>query len=181
MAEVVGILALQGGFEAHAEMLRARGHESREVRTASELAECSGLILPGGESTTVMLALERDQLVAPLSEFVKSGKPVLATCAGTIVLSRQNLGLLDVKVERNAYGRQLQSFEDLVEIELNGTPQQIDGVFIRAPKIVGVGEQVEVLASYSGAPVVVRQDHITACTFHPELAASSILHQAVFG
>jgi 5'-phosphate synthase pdxT subunit len=169
----VGVLALQGGFEAHAKALRAVGADPREVRTAEDLEGLDALVIPGGESTTITLGLERESLTEPLLEFVRSGKPVLGTCAGMIMLDRDHLGVLDIGVRRNAFGRQLASFE--TELTFEGAPLQ--AVFIRAPWVEEVGPEVEVLAEVDGHPVAVRQGNILAVAFHPELTEERRLHE----
>jgi pyridoxal 5'-phosphate synthase pdxT subunit len=170
---VIGILALQGGFEAHANALRELGAEVREVRTPDDLDGIDGLVIPGGESTTIGLGVEREGLAQPLIDFIASGKPVLGTCAGMIMLDREHLGVLDIEVRRNAFGRQLASFE--TELSFEGAP--LDAVFIRAPWVEDVGDGVEVLAEVDGHPVAVRQGNVLAVAFHPELADDPRLHQ----
>lgn len=174
-APAVGILAIQGGFEAHRRAFAAIGVAAREVRTAVELMTVDALVLPGGESTTVMRAIERDALGDPIAEFVRSGKPVLGTCAGAIVLDRDHLGLLDIHCERNAYGRQIASFEAEVVLEGCGD-EPFRSVFIRAPKITETGDRTEILATYAGTPVLVREGRLVAATFHPELAGDQRVH-----
>ena len=169
----VGVLALQGGFEAHAKSLARLDVEVREVRTPEDLDGLDALIIPGGESTTIGLGVEREGLGEPLTEFARSGKPVLGTCAGMIMLDRDHLGVLDIEVRRNAFGRQLASFE--TELSFDGTP--LDAVFIRAPWVEQVGDDVEVLAEVDGHPVAVRQGNILAVAFHPELGTDLSLHQ----
>ena len=169
----VGVLALQGGFEAHAKALAALGADVREVRTPADLDGLDGLVIPGGESTTIMLGVEREGLAEPLGEFVRSGRPVLGTCAGMIMLDREHLGLLDVSVRRNAFGRQLASFE--AELDFDGEP--LHAVFIRAPWVEAAGDGVEVLAEVDGHPVAVRQDNILAVAFHPELTDDARVHR----
>jgi pyridoxal 5'-phosphate synthase pdxT subunit len=173
MTSVVGILALQGGFEAHAKMLRSLGAEPREVRTASDLEGIDALIIPGGESTVMTLGIEREGLGEPLRRLIESGLPTLGTCAGMIMLDRDHLGLLDLKAERNAFGRQLHSFE--AELEIEGAPMH--AVFIRAPWISDHGDDVEVLATVDDHPVAVRQANVLAVSFHPELAGETRLHE----
>jgi 5'-phosphate synthase pdxT subunit len=170
---LVGVLALQGGFEAHAKALTGLGAEVREVRTPDDLHGLDALVMPGGESTTMGLGVEREGLAEPLSEFVRSGRPVLGTCAGMIMLDRDHLGLLDIAVRRNAFGRQLASFE--AELDFEGEPMH--AVFIRAPWVEEVGQDVEVLAEIDGHPVAVRQGKILAVAFHPELTEERRLHQ----
>jgi 5'-phosphate synthase pdxT subunit len=169
----VGVLALQGGFEAHAKVLRNLGADVREVRTPNDLDGLDGLVIPGGESTTITLGMEREGLAGPLTDFVRSGRPVLGTCAGMIMLDREHLGLLDVSVRRNAFGRQLASFE--AELDFDGEP--LHAVFIRAPWVEETGDGVEVLAEVDGHPVAVRQDNILAVAFHPELTDDGRLHR----
>jgi pyridoxal 5'-phosphate synthase pdxT subunit len=169
----VGVLALQGGFEAHAKVLRRLGAKVREIRTPSDLLGIDALVIPGGESTTIGLGVEREGLGEPLIEFARSGKPVLGTCAGMIMLDREHLGVLDIGVRRNAFGRQLASFE--AELSFDGKP--IDAVFIRAPWVEEAGEGVEVLAEVDGHPVAVRQGNILAVAFHPELSDATVLHE----
>jgi pyridoxal 5'-phosphate synthase pdxT subunit len=171
---VVGVLAIQGDFEAHARALREVGAEPRVVRTPEDLEGLDGLVIPGGESTTMTLGIEREGLAEPLRELVRSGRPVLGTCAGLIMLDRGHLGLLDVTARRNAFGRQLHSFE--AELELNGLGP-LRAVFIRAPWVDEHGDEVEVLAEIDGHPVAVRQGNILAVAFHPELTDERGLHR----
>ena len=145
----------------------------REVRTREDLEGIDALIIPGGESTTIGLGVEREGLEEPLIEFARSGKPVLGTCAGMIMLDREHLGVLDIGVRRNAFGRQLASFE--TELELDG--QKLDAVFIRAPWVEDVGEDVEVLAEVDGHPVAVRKGNVLAVAFHPELTGDLTVHR----
>jgi 5'-phosphate synthase pdxT subunit len=172
----VGILALQGDFEAHGKMLRAVGAEPREVRVPADLVGLDALVLPGGESTVITMGIEREGLAEPLRELVAAGKPVLGTCAGMIVLDREHLGVLDIDTERNAFGRQLRSFEiDLDVSGLVGGP--LHAVFIRAPWVRDHGPEVEILASVDGHPVAVRQGQTLAVAFHPELSGDTRLHE----
>ncbi len=172
---VIGVLALQGDFEAHAGALRELGAEPREVRVPADLDGVAGLVIPGGESTTMTLGIEREGLAEPLRDLVRSGRPVLGTCAGLIMLDREHLGLLDVSARRNAFGRQLASFEaDLDVAGLEGGP--LHAVFIRAPWVEDAGVGVEVLAEVEGHPVAVRQGNMLAVAFHPELTADRRLH-----
>jgi 5'-phosphate synthase pdxT subunit len=177
---VVGILALQGDFEAHSKLVRALGAEPREVRVAAELKGLDALIIPGGESTTMTLGIERERLAEPLRELIRTGLPVLGTCAGMIVLDRDHLGLLDIRAERNAFGRQLRSFESPLAVEgVDGEP--LNAVFIRAPWVAELGEGVEVLAVLDGHPVAVRDGNIVAVAFHPEIAGDTRLHALALG
>ena len=173
---VVGILALQGGFEAHAKVLRALGAQPREVRVPADLDGLDALILPGGESTVMTLGIEREALAEPLRELIAAGTPVLGTCAGMIILDRDHLGVLDIVAARNAFGRQLHSFEaDLDIADVPGEP--IHAVFIRAPWVAEHGPEVEVLASVDGHPVAIRQGQVIALSFHPELTGERRLHE----
>jgi 5'-phosphate synthase pdxT subunit len=178
--KVVGILALQGGFEAHAKILRSLGAQPREVRVAADLEGLDALIIPGGESTVMTLGIEREELAEPLRALAASGTPVMGTCAGMIMLDRDHLGLLDVRAERNAFGRQLHSFE--AEFEVEGVPGgPVHAVFIRAPWIAEHGDTVEVLARVDDHPVAVRQGNLLAVAFHPELAGETRLHELLLG
>jgi 5'-phosphate synthase pdxT subunit len=172
---LVGVLALQGGFAAHRAMLEPLGAVVREVRVPADLDELDGLVLPGGESTTMTLGIEREGLAEPLRAFAASGRPMLGTCAGLILLDRDHLGLMDMRAERNAFGRQVRSFEEDLDLGLEGGP--VRAVFIRAPWIAEHGPAVEVLASVDGHPVAARQDRMTVISFHPELGGDSRLHE----
>jgi 5'-phosphate synthase pdxT subunit len=177
MVPVVGILALQGDFEAHARLLRELGAEPRLVRVPDDLEGLDGLVIPGGESTVMTLGIEREGLAEPLRALASSGTPVLGTCAGLIVLDRDHLGVLDVVARRNAFGRQVRSFEAELSFEgIEGGP--VRGVFIRAPWVEEAGPSVSVLASVDGHPVAVRQGGVLAVAFHPELSGESRIHQA---
>ena len=172
----VGVLALQGDFEAHAKMLLELGAVPRVVRTPRDLEGLDALVIPGGESTTMSLGIERESLAEPLRDLVAAGTPVLGTCAGLIMLDRDHLGLLDVSARRNAFGRQLSSFEADLELEgVEGGP--LRAVFIRAPWVDEVGEGVEVLAVVDGHPVAVREGSILAVAFHPELTDDPRVHR----
>jgi len=177
----IGVLAIQGDYAAHAEALAESGAEPVEVRKPDQLAALDGLILPGGESTTMLKFLERRGFFEALEEFAKS-KPVFGTCAGAILLAREvrnpsqrSLGILDAVVERNAYGRQIDSTILTAETALPGGPLEM--VFIRAPRIVATGAGVQVLATRDGAPTLVRQGTTMAATFHPELSKDRRVHQ----
>jgi 5'-phosphate synthase pdxT subunit len=173
---VVGVLALQGDFEAHAGMLTRLGAEARIVRTPADLEGLDALVLPGGESTTMTLGLEREQLAEPLRDLIAAGTPTLATCAGMILLDREHLGLLDFTARRNAFGSQVSSFELDLDVDgIEGEPFR--GVFIRAPWVEEPGANVEVLAEVDGHPVAVRQGEVTAVAFHPELTSDARLHR----
>jgi 5'-phosphate synthase pdxT subunit len=173
---LVGVLALQGDFAAHSRVLRGLGADVREVRTPAELAGLDGLVIPGGESTTMTLGIEREGLAEPLRELAASGTPVFGTCAGMIVLDREHLGIADYRCARNAFGRQIRSFEaDLRIPGVSGPP--VRAVFIRAPWLAEHGEDVEVLASVDGHPVAARQGNLLVISFHPEIAGESRVHE----
>jgi len=173
---IVGVLALQGDFEAHRRILEGLGAEVREVRTSAGLEGIDALVIPGGESTTMTLGIESEGLAEPLCDLVRAGTPVLGTCAGLIMLGRDHLGLLDVTARRNAFGRQVHSFEADLELGgIDGGP--LRGVFIRAPWVEEAGEGVEVLARLEGHAVAVRDQGILAVAFHPEMHGDSRLHQ----
>jgi 5'-phosphate synthase pdxT subunit len=173
---VVGVLALQGDFAAHARVLAGLGAQAREVRTPAGLEGLDALIIPGGESTTMTLGIEREGLAEPLRELAAAGTPILGTCAGMIMLDRDHLGIADWRCERNAFGRQIRSFEaDLRIPGIEGPP--VRAVFIRAPWIAEHGEGVEILASVDGHPVAARQGNLLAISFHPEIAGEARLHE----
>jgi 5'-phosphate synthase pdxT subunit len=172
---VIGVLALQGDFEAHGHVLRALGAEPREVRVPADLLGLDGLIVPGGESTVLTRGIARERLAEPLRELVAAGTPVLGTCAGMILLDRDHLGLMDARAQRNAFGRQVRSFEAELELAgLEGGP--VRAVFIRAPWLAEWGDEVEVLAEVDGHPVAARQDGMLVLAFHPELTGDRRLH-----
>jgi 5'-phosphate synthase pdxT subunit len=172
----VGILAIQGDFEAHAKLLDGLGAEPLEVRVPADLEGLDALIIPGGESTVITLGIEREGLAEPIRQLVGRGVPVLGTCAGMIMLDREHLGLLDIATRRNAFGRQLRSFEADVELQgLDGGPMH--AVFIRAPWVAEHGSEVEVLGRVDEHPVAVRQRNVLAVAFHPELAGDARLHR----
>jgi 5'-phosphate synthase pdxT subunit len=173
---VVGVLALQGDFEAHAKILEGLGARAREVRVPADLEGLDALVMPGGESTVMTLGIEREGLGEPLRQLARSGTPVLGTCAGMIMLDRDHLDVLDILARRNAFGRQLRSFEaDLDMTDVSGGP--VHAVFIRAPWVADMGDGVQVLADVDGHPVAVRQGNIIAVSFHPELTGEPRLHQ----
>ncbi len=174
-APVVGILALQGDFAAHARTLRALGADPREVRVPDDLDGLDGLVIPGGESTTMTLGIEREGLAEPLRELARSGTPVFGTCAGLIMLDRDHLGLMDLRAQRNAFGRQVRSFE--ADLDVAGVPGgPVRAIFIRAPWVAEHGEGVEVLAAVDGHPVAVLEGERLAIAFHPELSGETRLH-----
>jgi 5'-phosphate synthase pdxT subunit len=167
----IGVLALQGAFREHAQMLRRLGADVREVRLPAELDGLDGLVIPGGESTTIL----RLAGIYGLDEAIRRFRgAILGTCAGMIVLDRRHLGLADLEVDRNAYGRQVRSFEADVELEGDGLP--LRGVFIRAPRIREAGADVEVLGELDGEPVLVRDGRLLLASFHPELTDDTRVH-----
>jgi 5'-phosphate synthase pdxT subunit len=173
---LVGVLALQGDFQAHARVLRDLGADVREVRVPADLEGLDGLVIPGGESTTMTLGIEREGLAEPLRALAGAGTPVFGTCAGMIMLDREHLGIADYTCARNAFGRQVRSFEaDLRIPGVSGAP--VRAVFIRAPWIAEHGEDVEVLASVDGHPVAARQGNVLVISFHPEIAGETRLHE----
>ncbi len=172
---LVGVLALQGDFEAHARVLRELGAHAREVRVPDDLDGLDGLVIPGGESTVMSLGIEREGLAGPLRRLAREGTPVLGTCAGMIMLDRDHLGVLDILARRNAFGRQLRSFETDLDVDgVEGGP--VHAVFIRAPWAAETGPGVQVLAQVEGHPVAVRQGGVVAVSFHPELTGEPRLH-----
>lgn len=177
----IGVLAIQGDFAAHARAINRIGANVIEVRRANDVACLDGLIIPGGETTTMLKVIEDEGLIAPLGDFARSGKPIFGTCAGAILLARDvynppqsSLGLIDIGVERNAYGRQVDSFIAEVETAIGGGP--LEAVFIRAPRIRRIGSGVQVIASLKDEPVLVREGNILAATFHPELTEDLRTH-----
>ena len=174
--QLVGILALQGGFEAHAKIVSALGAQPREVRVPADLDGLDALIIPGGESTVMTLGIEREGLAEPLRKLIRAGTPVLGTCAGMIMLDRDHLDVLDISTRRNAFGRQLRSFEADVDVSgVEGGP--VHAVFIRAPWVADHGDGVEVLGTVDDHPVAIRQGKVIAVAFHPELAGEKRLHE----
>ncbi|HEY1251733.1 MAG TPA: pyridoxal 5'-phosphate synthase glutaminase subunit PdxT [Thermoanaerobaculia bacterium] len=181
----VAVLALQGDFEAHRKALLEIEVESFEAKRPRDLDDAQGLILPGGESTTLWKFFEMEPWEEKIVAFAAQGRPILGTCAGAIVLAREvtnprqkGLGLIDIAVERNAYGRQVDSFIGEVDAPVLGAP--MPAVFIRAPRIKRVAAFVEVLGTHAGEPVLVRQNAVVAATFHPELTPDRRLHRMVF-
>jgi 5'-phosphate synthase pdxT subunit len=168
----IGVLALQGNFREHAAMLRRLGVEVVEVRKPEQLEELDGLVIPGGESTTFMRLMRIYGLDEAIRRF---DRPVFGTCAGMIVLDREHLGLVDLRVRRNAFGRQVASFE--ADLDVAGEDEPVRAVFIRAPWIEEVGPQVEVLAEAEGRPVLAREGRFLVAAFHPELTEDTRLHE----
>lgn len=180
----IGVLALQGDFARHARVLSGCGAEVVEVRKPEELADVDGLVIPGGESTTLLRLMDEWGFVPALEKFHAEGRPIFGTCAGLIVLARDvehprqpSLGLIDVTVERNAYGRQRESFEATGDVLIDGRPRAVEMIFIRAPRIRRVGPGVDVLARHGDDPVMARQDTVLVATFHPELTESDAIHR----
>ena len=178
---MIGVLALQGAYDIHAAMVQRLGAKAVLVRRPEQLADLDGLVLPGGESTTFLKHLERDGFFDKLASFVQT-RPTFGTCAGCILLAKEvshpaqrSFGVLDIAVERNAYGRQMDSTIEATATTLPGGP--FEAVFIRAPRIERVGPDVEVLARRDGFPVLVEERHLLAATFHPELSADDRIHQ----
>jgi pyridoxal 5'-phosphate synthase pdxT subunit len=168
----IGVLALQGNFREHGTMLRRLGAEVVEVRKAEQLEGLDGLVIPGGESTTFMRLMRLSGLDDAVRAFTG---PVLGTCAGMIVLDQNHLGAVDLQVDRNAYGRQVASFE--ADLALDGEPEPLRGVFIRAPRVRAVGAGVEVLAELDGEPVLLREGRFIVASFHPELTSDTRVHE----
>ena len=168
----IGVLAVQGNFREHAAMLRRLGAEPVEVRKPEQLTGLDGLIVPGGESTTFMRLMRLYGLDEAIREFPQ---PILGTCAGMIVLDREHLGLVDIEVDRNAYGRQVASFE--ADLTIADDDRPLRGVFIRAPRVREAGPDVEVLAEHEGEPVLVRQGRFVVASFHPELTEDTRVHE----
>jgi 5'-phosphate synthase pdxT subunit len=179
----VGVLALQGDFEAHSKILTALGAVPREVRVPADLEGLDALVLPGGESTVMTLGIEREGLGDPLRALAAAGTPILGTCAGMIMLDRDHLGVLDILARRNAFGRQLRSFEAELEIDGVSDPPAppVHAIFIRAPWVQETGPDVRVLAAVDDHPVAVRQGNVVAISFHPELSGERRLHQLLLG
>jgi pyridoxal 5'-phosphate synthase pdxT subunit len=171
----IGVLAVQGGFEAHVEKLSELGANAREVRVPADLRDLDGLVIPGGESTTILKGIESAGLAEAIEAHQRGGGTIFGTCAGLIVCDDAHLGLLDATAKRNAFGRQLQSFE--TDLEVHGIGDEpLRAVFIRAPWVERCGAEVDVLASYDDHPVAVREGNVLACAFHPELTDDSRLH-----
>lgn len=180
----VGVLALQGDVREHVRALEAIGATPVAVRYVHEIADVDALVMPGGESTTIGKLLERFGLLGPLSERARDGLPLYGTCAGAILMARDltgdqdaphRVGLMDITVKRNAYGRQVDSFE--ADLDIRGATEPFRAVFIRAPSIEAVGADVEVLARHNDAPVLVRQGNLLASTFHPEMTGDNRVHE----
>ncbi len=180
-----GVLALQGGFAEHQAILDKLGVANQQVKTVEDLQKVQALIIPGGESTVMSKFLDIFNLRQPILERVAQGMPIFGTCAGAILLANeieadkkvQPLKLIDVVIKRNAYGSQIDSFVTELEFSALAAGQKIDGMFIRAPRFTNLGPNVEILSSYNGEPVLVRQSNILAGTFHPELVGETAVHE----
>mgnify|MGYP000630845786 FL=1 len=182
--KVVGVLALQGAFESHKKVLNELDVVSLEVRTPQDLAQVDALIMPGGESTTMSQLLESSDLYEPIKKLIHEGMPVFGTCAGMILLAKKiidgrddqiSFGAIEIEVQRNAYGRQVDSFE--ADIEVEGLAPAFHAVFIRAPKILQAGRDVEVLASFGSDVILARQKNVLVASFHPELSQDGRIHE----
>ena len=180
---LVGVLALQGAFAAHQRALESAGATTRQVRQPGDLGGIDALVMPGGESTTMSRLLTTSGLFDDIKALLSDGLPVLGTCAGMILLATEVLdgrpdqlsfGAIDITVQRNGYGRQIDSFE--TDLDVVGFDAPFHAVFVRAPKVVAIGTNVEVIAEYDGVPVVVRQGHVMVASFHPELTGDARLH-----
>ena len=180
---VVGVLGIQGGFSKHKDMIDSMGYKTAIVRTPDELKKINALIIPGGESTTFLNLFAKFELGEAIKEF-SVNSPIMGTCAGMIVLAKKvdsinynPLGLIDIEVSRNAYGRQKESFVDKVNIELNNKSIEFEAVFIRAPKIVKYGSDCDVLAKYKDDNIMVQNNSVLVCSFHPELTENNVIHK----
>lgn len=183
MSKTVGILALQGDYEKHAEVVKKLSFDVKLVRNPSQLQECDALIIPGGESTAFINLIDRLNLRNPLKEF-GSRKPIMGTCAGLIILAQktdsvlyQPLELIDIEVQRNAYGRQINSFVDQIDLKINGCPAKFEAVFIRAPKILSIKKSVKPLAFFKDDIVLAANENILVASFHPELTGDACIHK----
>lgn len=177
---LVGVLALQGDFEAHCRVLRRLGAALREVRVVGDLEGIDALVIPGGESTTMTLGVQREGLAEPIAALAGKGLPMLGSCAGLIMLDRAHLGVMDIVAQRNAFGRQIKSFE--ADVELAGVPGgPLHGVFIRAPWIAEQGDGVEILGRVDGHAVAAREGRLLAVAFHTELGTDDRLHELLLG
>lgn len=188
--EVFGVLCLQGGYAMHIDMIKAIGFQVREIRYSEDLSGIAGIILPGGESTTMGMLLERHNLFLPLRDAILSGLPAFGTCAGAILLatdiegsSQPRFGAIDITVDRNAYGSQVDSFETMVKFSVPSEKidAEVEAVFIRAPKFTRIGKDVTVLAEHADTPVLIRQKNVLACAFHPELTSDTTIHRYFMG
>lgn len=179
---IIGVSGIQGDFREHKWMIEKLGHESYIVRTPEDLEKVDGLIIPGGESTTMIRIMKRIGLFEKLKEKILNGLPVYGTCAGLIVLAKEienypqeSLGVIDIKVMRNAYGRQVDSFDEMVEIK--GFNKPFKAIFIRAPRVDGWGPEVDVLSTLDNHPIMLRQKNVLVTSFHPELTDDTRVHE----
>ena len=182
---MIGILGLQGDVESHRKVLDTLGVESTVIRYPSELDGVEGLIIPGGESSTMTNLMKRMEFYMPLTDFAESF-PVLGTCAGLILMARKvedprvkPLGLLNVSINRNGFGRQIHSFSEIINVTTDKREQKVNGTFIRAPKISDIADSVEIFAEYNGEPVAVKEGKHIGLSFHPELAGETIFHELI--
>ncbi|MHC5561013.1 pyridoxal 5'-phosphate synthase glutaminase subunit PdxT [Bacillus spizizenii] len=176
--EIIGVLGLQGAVSEHVKQIKALGLEAVVIKKPEQLEQIDGLILPGGESTTMRKLIDRYDFFDPLKEFYKAGKVIFGTCAGMVLVAKElagseesHLGIIDISVKRNAFGRQIASFE--VDLDITGLEDPFKAVFIRAPYIESAGQNVEVLAKYDGKIVAAREGNVLTCAFHPELTADT--------
>ncbi|MBL7029704.1 MAG: pyridoxal 5'-phosphate synthase glutaminase subunit PdxT [Candidatus Marinimicrobia bacterium] len=183
---MIGVLALQGDYEKHIQILDLLKIQSMEIRYPSEMDKIQGLVIPGGESTTMTDLMGRNDFYQPIQKFAKDF-PILGTCAGLIMMASsvpdsrvKPLGILDIEVDRNAYGRQIHSFTDQLPIKLDDSETHVPSTFIRAPKITNMSSNVEVISKYEGDPVAVRQGHHIGLSFHPELDNVTVFHDYIF-
>jgi len=185
---MIGVLALQGNFFSHIQILNKLGYDSKLIKSSKDLDDINGLIIPGGESTTMTKLIAReDRFVKSIKSFSKK-HPILGTCAGLILMSKNsfddkviNFGIIDIESERNAYGRQVHSFDTRLDLDYNSKNTSFMASFIRAPKISKVGKNVQVICNHAGIPVAVKQGMHFATTFHPELQNEALIHQLCFG
>lgn len=183
MSKKIGVLALQGAFQKHLDIIKKLGVEGTEIRTAEDLDSIDGLIIPGGESTVIAKLLIKNDIMEPVIERVKSGMGLYGTCAGMILMAKRVeesdqplLNLMDITVRRNAYGRQKESFESSFEIK-EFTDGPFSGIFIRSPKVTAYTKDIEVLAEFEGTPVLIRENKLLASSFHPELTEDTRIHR----
>ena len=182
---IVGILSLQGDFREHINILKKMNIKTKEIKLPGQLDEVDGLIIPGGESTTINKLFKKYGFGKKLEQFAKSGKPIFGTCAGliflacTMIAADKQFGLKDIDIERNAYGRQIESFEKYISLNLNHTERdkKFNSIFIRAPKITRTGKNVKILGRHNGEVVLARDKNILVCAFHPELTDDTRIHQ----
>lgn len=182
MSKKIGVLAMQGAFQKHLDMVKIIGAEGVEIRTSDDLDSIDGLIIPGGESTVIAKLLIKNDIINPILERVKSGMGIFGTCAGMILLAKKAedsdqplLNLMNITVKRNAYGRQQESFE--ASFEIKNFDEPFAGIFIRSPKITEYSKEVEILAEFEGTPILAKEGKLLACSFHPELTGDTRIHR----